>query len=362
MFSFIRAILIPAAVFQSVIVGGAYGTGREVVEYISNFGPLGGLLAIAVIALSFGLILAVSFEFARIHATWDYRSYLRELLGSAWLAYEILFLALLILVLAITGAASGTTLHERFGLSETLGTALMFIFVVVLNYLGRDFVKRTLSIGAIIMMAVLAFYFVAVFRHAYPDIKQVLLTNEIKSGWLLSGITFAVYNSALVPAIIYCASGLTSRSQAFSAGILAGMLGAFPALVFHLSFLAGYPEILSQSLPTYWMIEQLGASVLLTLYVMVLFATIVQTGVGVLQGFNERLDGWRRETAGAAFSKTQHAFLAGGLLLLSLLLAKIGIIDLVAKGYTALACGFVIVFTIPTLTIGVKRILGNQGR
>lgn len=360
MTSFFRAILIPAAVFQSVIVGGAYGTGREVVEYISKFGPLGGILTIGVIAVCFGLVLALSFEFARMHAAWDYRTYLKKLLGKVWLAYEVLFLALLVLILAITGSASGSVLHDRFGFSQTLGISLMFIAVVMLSYFGRGLVKKTLSYGSLILMAVLVIYAIIVFSASYEEIKAVLVTNEVKPGWLQSGITFAVYNSALVPAIIYCASGLSSRTQAFSAGILAGALGVFPALVFHLSFLAGYPAIIDQAIPTYWMIQNMGLPILLTVYVLVLFATIVQTGVGVLQGFNERLDGWHRETTGSPLSKVQHATLAGGLLLLSLLLAKAGIIDLVAKGYTALAWGFVIVFTIPTLTLGLMQIIRNN--
>lgn len=39
-----RAYLVPAGVFQSLMIGGGYGTGREVVEYFSRFGFLGGLL------------------------------------------------------------------------------------------------------------------------------------------------------------------------------------------------------------------------------------------------------------------------------------------------------------------------------
>ena len=66
MMSRIAAVLMPAAVFQSVIVGGAYGTGREVAEFISRFGPWGGLGVLALAALGFGLVLAVSFELARL--------------------------------------------------------------------------------------------------------------------------------------------------------------------------------------------------------------------------------------------------------------------------------------------------------
>lgn len=360
--SYLRTIFIPAAVFQSVIVGGAYGTGREIVEYISQFGPLGGLFAIGVIAISFALVLAISFEFARIHNSWDYRTYLRELLGPVWIAYEVLFLALLVLILAITGSAAGSVLHDKFSVPENFGIGLMFLLVVLLNYFGRNLVKRTLTLGSLILMGVLVVYFVFIFNHAYAEIKAVVSSGEVKPGWLKSGLTFAIYNSALIPVIVYCASDLQSRTQSVASGLLAGALGVFPALIFHLSFMAGYPAVIEEAIPTYWMIERLGFSMLLTLYVLILFATIVQTGVGVLQGLNERLDRWRRDAGGKSLSNVQHATLAGGLLLLSLVLAKIGIVELVAKGYSALAWGFFIVFTLPTLTIGLAKILPTKSK
>ena len=42
-----RVVLIPSAVFLSAIFGGAYGSGREVVEFMTRYGPIGGLLSIA---------------------------------------------------------------------------------------------------------------------------------------------------------------------------------------------------------------------------------------------------------------------------------------------------------------------------
>ena len=53
---FLRIYLVPGAVLQSVMIGGGYGTGREVVEYFTRFGIGGGLGGIAVAALAIGQI------------------------------------------------------------------------------------------------------------------------------------------------------------------------------------------------------------------------------------------------------------------------------------------------------------------
>ena len=50
--------VVPAAVFVSVVMGGGYGTGREVIEFFTRYGLLGGLLGTAVAACVFATVLA----------------------------------------------------------------------------------------------------------------------------------------------------------------------------------------------------------------------------------------------------------------------------------------------------------------
>ena len=42
--------VVPAAVFISVVMGGGYGTGREVIEFFTRYGLLGGILGAAIAA------------------------------------------------------------------------------------------------------------------------------------------------------------------------------------------------------------------------------------------------------------------------------------------------------------------------
>jgi uncharacterized membrane protein YkvI len=352
----LHAIVVPAAVFQSVIVGGAYGTGREVVEFISSYGALGGLLAIAVAGLCFGLVLAASFEFARVFAAWDYRHFLRALLGPAWITYELMFGALLIIILAVTGAAAGNVLADALGVPSAVGVAVLFVLVVSLNFFGRRIVERTLSVGALVLLTGLLAYGIAIFIHEETELWSGFSADSVGAGWWLSGIKFAVYNSALVPVLLYSARNLPDRASTLWAGALAALFGVLPAALFHLTFIAGGPELIHQPLPTYWMIERFIPAAA-PLYVIILFATIVQTGVGVLQGLNERLDGWYREKHARTLSPTFHAVVAGCVLLCSLLLSHLGLVALVARGYGGLAWGFFFVFTLPLLTAGLRKIV-----
>ena len=57
--STIRRIILPGFVFQSVVIAGGYGTGRELAEFFLMEGPVGGLLAMGVSTLLWSLVYVV---------------------------------------------------------------------------------------------------------------------------------------------------------------------------------------------------------------------------------------------------------------------------------------------------------------
>ena len=73
--SFFQKYLLPGFVFQSLMIGGGYGTGREIVEFFLKQGPLSGLVNMAIATGIISIVLAVCFEFARIGNFFEYRSF-----------------------------------------------------------------------------------------------------------------------------------------------------------------------------------------------------------------------------------------------------------------------------------------------
>jgi uncharacterized membrane protein YkvI len=91
-------------------------------------------------------------------------------------------------------------------------------------------------------------------------------------------------------------------------------------------------------------------------YVVILFGKIAQTGVGMLQGLNERLDVWWKESRGHGLSGRVHSAIALTAVLGSLLLANVGIIGLVAKGYGSLAWFALLIYVVPVLSLGLLKL------
>ncbi|MEQ8230163.1 MAG: hypothetical protein RKL32_00495, partial [Gammaproteobacteria bacterium] len=269
--------LLPAAVFQGVIVGGGYGTGREVVEYVSRHGPAGGVVASVVIAMAFSAVLAVSFMLAVRFRVHDYRHFLKLLLGRAWWIYELLFVTLLVIVLAVVGSAAGTALADGFGLPYAPGVACVLGAVLVLNYFGRTLVERALGTWTVLLMTGLAAFVLTVLTTSptFPPGAAGVPFAPLAAA--RSGLQFAVYNSALIPVLVYCVAHLERGSEACTAGVLAGLGGALPAFLLHLCFMSRYPAVVEQPIPTWWLLEAMGAEAFLPLYFIVLAGTIVLT-------------------------------------------------------------------------------------
>ncbi len=360
--SFTRLYLLPAAAFQSVIIGAGYGTGREVMEYISRHGPVAGVCAALVIALAFGAVLAVTFEFARRVAAYDYRTFFKALLGRYWFLFEILFITSMIVTLAVIAAAAGIVLHDSLGVAPSLGVPLTLLVVVLANMAGRHFVNRFLTSWALLFMTVLLAY-LGIVAVTNGSAIGAAFSNDVglqDFQWLKTGLQFAMFNVAVAPALLYTVRGHKSSRSAIASGFFAGFVGVLPALAFHLTFVAFFPAIIDEKLPVYAVIAGLGMPFLLAVYGIALCGTIIQTGVGMLQGVNERLDCWLIEKNGSGLSRLSRAGIAGFAVVASLLLAQLGIVALVAKGYSLLSMGFMLVFVLPVMTVGLWRCVASK--
>jgi len=357
---FFKVYIVPGAVFQSVMIGGGYGTGREIVEYFTRYGFLGGLFGLGIAFAAMAVILALTFEFARVFQVYDYRNFFKRLLGRGWIAFEVLIILLFLLVLAVLASAAGNILRDNFGISYVTGLFIMLVVVGVLTFFGRDVIARVLTFWSFFLYAVFFTFFISVFSGNWIAISDAFNHAEISPGWWLSGLKYALYNIAAVPLLLYTARVFETRAQALRSGVIASAIAMLPAVVFQVAFFAAYPKILEQAIPTYWMMGQLGMTVLLVIYSVMLFGTFIETGAGMLQGINERIDAYLLEKSGAGLGRFSHAAIAVAAIVFSAILSFWGITTLIAQGYGTMAWGFLVVYVVPLLTIGLYRIVKSK--
>lgn len=360
---FMRRYVIPGAVFQSVMIGGGYGTGREIVEYFTSFGFTGGLLAMGVTFVAMSVVLGLTFELSRLCRVYDYRNFFKLLLGRAWFLFEILIVLQFLLVLAVLASAAGNILSDHFGLPYAVGLLVMLAVVGVLTYFGRELVMKALTFWSLFLYLVFFGFLLAAVNAGVVPSLEVLLAQELVSGWHWSGLKYAMYNVAAVPLLLYVARDFERRSEALISGAVGAVIAILPALLFLVCFAGRYPAILEQPIPAFALMAELGATVLLVVYSIMLFGTFIETGAGMLQGINERIDAWLVERRGTGLTRGAHAMLGISSILVAALLSAFGITALIAAGYGTMAWGFCAVYLVPLLTIGLWRIArGDSSR
>lgn len=348
--------LLPGFLFQSVVIAGGYGTGRELVEFFLSLGPADGLLAMLLVTTPiWSLVAAASFEFARLFRAYDYRTFFRHLLGRAWFLFEIGYIAMLLLVLAVIGAAAGEILQETFDLPYAVGVIGIMAAVALLLFYGTGVIERALAGWSFILYGVFVLLVAWSFARFGPEIGAALTAPDPGGGWLLAGVRYAGYNLATIPAVLFVVRHLETRRDALTAGALAGPIAIIPGLLFYLAMTGHYPEILGRPVPANFVLEMLGSPTFQIVFQIVLFGTLIETGTGMIHAVNERIahvfEERGRDMPALLRPATAILFLSG-----AALLARAGLIDLIARGYGTLTWVFIGVFVVPILTIGVLRI------
>ncbi len=348
--------LLPGLVLQSMLIGGGYGTGRELVEFFLQYGSLGGLLGLLIPTLIVITVSCmISFEFARTFRVYDYRSFFERLIGRGWIVYEISFLAYLILILAVIGSAAGNFLLETFGVRYDIGVVGLFLAVAFLVFKGTPTIEKFLAMWSLVLYAIYIVFFLWSFNEFGDQIVAVLNTGDVKKGWFNSGVRYASACAGAIPAMLFATRHIKSRREALWAGLLAGPVSIVPAILFYFVMMGHYPEIVERPVPANYILDILGSRLFQISFQVMLIGTLIETGSGYIHAFNERVAN-SLESGGNTLANWVRPVVAIFLLLVAAILSRFGIIDLIAKGYVAIAWVFVVVMVLPLITIGVFKL------
>lgn len=363
--------LVPGLVFQSVIVGGGYGTGREIAQFFLGHGPLGGLMGMLVSCMVWGLILAIAFEFGRLTRSYDYKTFFKALLGRFWWLFEVIYLLIALLVLAVLGSAAGEIVAQVADIPSIYGVLALMALVGLLTYFGSKLIERVFVFWSVLLF-ITYFSLLAVTLYQQHGVIWAHLSgasverpgslSDWTNSWALDGVRYAAYNLNALAAILFLIPRFKTPRNALGAGALAGVLAIIPALFVFVTLLAGYPGVEESAIPVMDILVLLNTTWLLLLIQTVLFGTFIETGTGIIHAINERVAVAYR-VRHQAFPQVMRAVIALVFIGIAVLLAsRFGIIDLIARGYGLLSFGYILVVIVPLLTLGSWHITKNWRR
>ena len=312
--------IVPGIVFQSCVIAGGYGTGRELIEYFMGYGPVKGTMAICIITLiMWSLVSALTYCFAVVYKKFDYKSIMKELMGPGWIVYEISYILVIFIILAVITSAAGSILNQLFGFNNWIGIIGLAVLVFLLVINGSDLIEKVLSAWSFILYGVYLLFLILAFVKFGDGIAAGFSgpqPTDVGAGWLKGGFMYSFYNMAVI---------------------------------------LFYPQIIDEELPIAYMIDQMGMPWLQYVFQIVLFGTLIETGSGLIYSITDRFETAMR-VKGKEPAKWFTPVMAIALLALGCIIAQFGLTALIAKGYGAAAWIMFIVYCIPMLTLGTYKI------
>ena len=115
-----------------------------------------------------------------------------SLLGRFWISFELFYVTLLVVVLAVVGSAAGVLLRDFFEVPYLIGVIMMLGAVGFLTFKGSGLIEKSFSIWSILIYLVyISFLVVSVFRFG-DDIGSNLASGETLTGWALGGFKYGL--------------------------------------------------------------------------------------------------------------------------------------------------------------------------
>jgi len=356
-----QRFLLPGFAFKAVVIGGGYATGRELAEFFVSVGPRGGLLAMALSTVLFSLVCVVTFLFARMHGSADYRNFFRNLVGPLWVVYEAAYMFSFILILAVYGAAAGAIGVAMFGWPPLAGVMSLIASIAVFTMFGNASVEWLFKYASFFLYGVYALFVFFALRRFGAEAALGLAVPAPNDGWVIAGVTYTGYNVLAAVVILPVLRHLTGTRDAIIAGLLAGPLTMIAAVLFFLCMMAWYPAIGAEVLPADFMLRHLGMPLLHAAFQLMVFMALLQSGVSSVHAINERIAGYLAERNGRSFPPRARLACTSFLLVAAIFAARqFGLVDLIAKGYRLLALMILLTFVLPLLTIGLWRLVKGR--
>lgn len=360
--------MLPGIILQSVLIGGGYATGREIVEFGGKFGALGWLGGIGIF-IGFTIVSILTFEFARLFRTYNYKSLVENLIGKAWILYDIIYILLAVLIIAVMASATGEIVENTIGIPYWGGVFGVIIIVGILQFYGSWLIERFETYGTIALYVGYIIFSAIVINSTWGHAKEVFATGNTSfvgktsiPTILWTGIVYVGYNLAVYPATLFTLERQTKRRETILSGIIAGIMMTIPWFLTYFAVMGFYPskDVLEASVPWLAMMQNIASPWVVAVFGIVVGWTLIETSTGIIHGLLGRIDAVLEEKNKPHLTSKQNAIITVVVLILATVLAKVGIIGLIAKGYTAMAYGMILVFLLPILTVGIYRIFKSN--
>lgn len=218
-----------AMAYMSVVIGGGFASGREVIEFFTGYGAwgIGGSLVAAF------LFAFVGMQIAQISSRMQAKSHnqvLARLFGStggALVDYLLIFFLFGVGVIMLAGA--GSTFAQQFGWDTLTGSIVMALVVVLTLCLNlKSIIYLISAVIPFLLLVILAVMAYAVFNGTFDVAAQDLHAEQFSvinllgwevPSWFMSGVLYAAFNVGVGFPMLAVIGGMTKSESAAGQGV-----------------------------------------------------------------------------------------------------------------------------------------------
>ncbi len=354
-------ILGVAFVWFTTHFGGGFASGAQIYSYYVRYGIWSLFLPLFAMAYN-GVFFAYCLYFARKHEVYDYRSYNNAFYGRfAPLfsnLFELLYLCVMCVAPAVAFATGGATLSALTSLPYLLSTFVIGAFIFVVSVFGTDLVRKVASVLSICIIAGLLIVYVPnIIAGAgkIGDTVNAMKTADLPFGKALyAAFLYGTFQLANVAVFVQHAKSFEKPQDAGKSMAVGAVLNALLMIMVVLGIMTVYqnPEMIQQSVPTLFMVQQgVGSKFMTPLISVLIILGAVSTAVNMVAAMVKRIHAGlaerssRTETAGK-ISRTQ-ILAALVCCIADFLIAQFGLLTLIQKVYSILAYLAIPVILVP---------------
>lgn len=350
-----------AFVWFTTHFGGGFASGAQIYTYYVKYGIW--CLMMPVLAMLYNAVFfAYCLRFARKHEVYDYRSYNNAFYGRFAPIFsnlfEVLYLCVMCVAPAVAFATGGATLSTLTGLPYLLCTLFIGAFIFIVAIFGTDLVRKVASVLSICIIAGLLVVYIPNIIAGSGAIAQTVHTMTAQPApfgkALYAAFLYGTFQLANVAVFVQHAKSFEKPNDAVKSMGIGWIINALLMVMVVLGLLSvcSNPDIVNQSVPTLFMVQNgVGNNVLTPLISILIILGAVSTAVNMVAAMVKRIcSGLEKsrpqQTQGRKITSRQIA-VALICCVIDFGIAQFGLLTLIQKAYSALAYLAIPVILIP---------------
>jgi uncharacterized membrane protein YkvI len=275
-----------AAVYVGTVVGAGFATGREIVEFFTQYG-LFGILGILICGYFFMHLGAKIMIISKRIGAKSYQDFNLFLFGKSFGFIINLFMLLVLFgVTSVMLSGAGAIFEEQLKFSRQFGLLLTIFLTIIAMSFGT---KGLFSVNIIVVPLLILFsVLIAASSFDAHTFSSFQLHHAPSYKWLISAVSYSAFNLAMAEAVLVpLAQEVKDERVVKWGGIAGGAILTFILLSSHFA-LSTLPDVILYDIP---MAEVMKASVFsfYFIYILVIYGEVFTSVIGNLFGLERHL-------------------------------------------------------------------------